>query len=71
MTVAEAKFEFGSDIDTLCKNLCNICTANDWYCTDYCRAMLWIRSHPEKAYAKLAEYDGDCLRLLKGASTWK
>lgn len=71
MTIKEVQEEFGSDVDTLCKNLCAYCTANDWYCPDDCRAIEWIRKHPDKAFERLAKYDGDCVKLLQNARNWK
>ena len=67
MTKAEAKNEFGEDADTMCKNLCNLCTANDWYCPDDCNAIAWVRGHFDKAIEMLAKTDGDYVNLLRRA----
>ena len=43
MTVTQVKEEYGTDADTLCRNLCGCCDANDWYCPSDCKSIEWIR----------------------------
>lgn len=70
MTVEEVKKEYG-DVNTLCKILCNSCTANDGYCPTDCKSIAWVRRNYDKAIQKLAEYDGEEWTVLNKAKYWK
>ena len=71
MTVTEVKEEYGTDADTLCRNLCGCCDANDWYCPSDCKSIEWIRRNYDKSIQRLADFDGDYVALLNRARTWK
>ena len=70
MTVEEVKEQYG-EVNTLCKILCNSCTANDWYCSKDCESIAWVRRNYDRAVRKLAEYDGEDWKVLSRARYWK
>lgn len=70
MTLEEAKEEL-PNIDYFCISVCDICTANDWYCPSYCGVLEKARrmsfERIQKAYAR---HDGDLcgvIKYIKGA----
>lgn len=65
MTIDEAKEEYGCNADDMCKNLCSLCNANDWYCPSDCEPLEWIRNNYDKAIKRLAELDGDCVEMFR------
>lgn len=71
MSIDECKDEYGGDADTLCRVLCGLCDANDWYCPDDCESIAWIRRHYNLAIERLAKLNGDYVALLRRARTWK
>lgn len=73
MTLEEAKEEYGYNADDMCKNLCYLCTANDWYCPSDCEPLTWIRNNYNKAIARLAKLDGDYVEMFRRIKrhSWK
>lgn len=71
MTVTQVKEEYGADADTLCRNLCGYCDANDWYCPNDCKSIEWVRRNYDKAIQRLADLDGDYVALLNRARMWR
>ena len=71
MTVEEAKEEYGYDADQMCRNLCALCTANDWYCRTDCESLAWGRRNYNKAIRRLAELDGDAIEMLRRIKRYK
>lgn len=71
MTNEEVIEEYGDTAESLCKHICDICTANDWYCPSYCDSCLWVKRNYEKAIDRLAKLDGDLYEFCKKVKTWK
>jgi hypothetical protein len=65
MTIEETKEEYGYNADELCKNLCYLCTTNDWYCPSDCDTIAWIRNNYDKAIERLAKLDGDYVEMCR------
>ena len=65
MTIEETKEEYGYNSDDLCKNMCYLCTANDWYCPSDCDSLAWVRNNYDKAIERLAKLDGDYVELFR------
>lgn len=73
MTIDEAKEEYGYDAEQMCKNLCYLCNANDWYCPSDCESLAWIRRNYNKAINRLAELEGDYVEMFRRIKrhSWK
>lgn len=71
MTVEQIKEEFGYDADSICKSICDMCTANDWYCPKYCDTCKWVIRNYDKAVERLAKLDGDLVEFCKRVKRWK
>lgn len=71
LTLEEAKEEYGYDAEQLCKNLCYLCNANDWYCPSDCEPLAWIRKNYNKAIERLAKLDGDYVEMFRRIKTYK
>ena len=71
MTVEEAKKEL-CNIDCFCRQVCNQCTANDWYCPTYCEVLEKARKldfcRIIKCYAK---HEGDWTKVLRYVKSTK
>lgn len=65
MTIDEAKEEYGYNAEQLCKNLCCLCNANDWFCPSDCEPLAWIRRNYYKAIEILAKLDGDYVEMFR------
>lgn len=65
MTVEEAKEEYGYNADDMCRIICGLCNANDWYCPSDCEPLAWIRKNYNKAIKRLAELDGDFVEMFR------
>lgn len=73
MTAEETKERYGYNADDMCKNLCDLCNANDWYCPSDCESLAWIRNNYEKAINRLAKLDGDYVEMFRRIKrhSWK
>lgn len=71
MTIKEINEEYGDTSDSLCKFICQQCTANDWYCPTYCATCEWVKNNYTKAIERLAKLDGDLYEFCKRVRTWK
>jgi len=69
MTIAECKHFFGDNADDMCKTICGFC--NEGYCPDDCGFVEWVRTHYDKAVERLAEVDGDLVKMSTRYKTWK
>lgn len=64
MTIEEAK-EYISDIDGFCKDVCNCCRANDWYCPKECDTLKKARHLDFNRILKCyARNGGDMLKII-------
>ena len=57
MTIAECKHFFGDNADDMCKTICGF--------------VEWVRTHYDKAVERLAEVDGDLVKMSTRYKTWK
>lgn len=65
MTVDEARKEI-KNIDYFCKNVCNVCTANDWYCPTECDTLQRARMIDfERIVKSYARNEGDLSKVLR------
>lgn len=65
MTVDEARSEIHS-IDCFCKNICNVCTANDWYCPSECDTLQKARRIDFESIVKsYARNEGDLSKVFR------
>ena len=65
MTIEEAKEEYGDNADDMCRIICGLCNANDWYCPSDRDALAWIRKNYDKAINRLAKLDGDYVEMFR------
>ncbi len=64
-TLVEAKNEI-PDIDIFCEAVCQYCTSNDWYCTDYCDVLEKARTLDYKRILRAyARNDGDLDKVCR------
>lgn len=71
MTREEVLNEYGETADSLCKFICDQCTANDAYCPSYCDTCKWVQRNYDKAIERLAKLDGDLYEFCKRVRTWR
>lgn len=73
MTIEETKEEYGYNADDMCRIICGMCNANDWYCPSDCDALAWIRKNYDKAIERLAKLDGDFVEMFRRIKrhSWK
>ena len=65
MTYEEAIEEI-ENIENLCKQLCNSCTSNDWYCPDECKIIERAKQIPfEKIVKSYARNEGQLWKVAR------
>ena len=71
MTREELIDQYGDSAESLCKAICDDCTANDWYCPTPCKTCGWVQRNYEKAVERLMKLDGDLYEFCKRVKRWK
>ena len=71
MTKEEVIEEYGNSADLACRTLCDLCTANDWYCPSDCDSIAWVRRNYDRFIVRMQKLDGDYTEFLKRARNWK